>query len=71
MSESSSARRPALPRRLGPWGASALVASNMLGVGAFASTGLLAEQLGDPLLVLAVWVAVAGGFVFQRSFRRL
>jgi hypothetical protein len=43
----------------------------MLGVGAFASTGLLAEQLGDPLLVLAVWVAVAGGFVFQRSFRRL
>ena len=59
----------ALERRLGPWGASALVVSNMLGVGVFASTGLMAAELGDPLSILLVWIlgaglALAGGFCY-------
>ena len=55
-----------LPRRLRVWGAAAFVASNMLGVGIFATSALPAEQLGHPLLALAVWfagaaLAIAGG----------
>ncbi len=59
--------------------ATALVVSNMIGTGIFATTGFLAQDLGRPSLVLAVWlvggvVAIAGclsyaelGINFPRS----
>ena len=39
--------------------ATALVVSNMIGVGIFTSTGFLAGQLGSPQLVLWIWVVGA------------
>jgi basic amino acid/polyamine antiporter, APA family len=39
--------------------ATALVVSNMIGVGIFTSTGFLAGQLGSPKLVLWIWVVGA------------
>jgi APA family basic amino acid/polyamine antiporter len=41
--------------------ATALVVSNMIGVGIFTGTGFLAGQLGSPKLVLGIWVV--GGVV--------
>ena len=54
-----------LRRELTLVSATALVVSNMIGTGIFTTTGYLAGDLGDPSLVLAVWlvgalVAVAG-----------
>src|SRR5256885_11796132 len=48
---------------------SALVVSNMIGTGIFATTGFLAGDLGRPLLVLGIWVigglvALAGCFSY-------
>ncbi len=40
--------------------ATALVVSNMIGVGIFTTTGFLAGDLGDPWLVLAIWLVGAG-----------
>lgn len=48
-----------LLRQLGVVSATALVVSNMIGTGIFATTGFLAGDLGDPLLVLVIWVAGA------------
>lgn len=48
-------------RRLGPASAVALVVASMIGSGIFTTSGLLLEQLGTPLRVLAVWLA--GGVV--------
>lgn len=52
---------PGLVRHLGISSASALVISNMVGTGIFATTGFLAGDLGSPGLVLLVWV-VGGVF---------
>ncbi len=52
---------PALLRRLGLFSATALVISNMVGTGIFTSTGFLAGDLGEPWLVLVIWVV--GGVV--------
>jgi len=51
--------KPALLRQLGVVSATALVVSNMIGVGIFTSTGFLAGQLGSPKLVLWIWVVGA------------
>lgn len=56
-----SAAGPKLRRELTLVSATAIVISNMIGVGIFGSTGFQAGDLGRPSLVLGVWVA--GGVV--------
>ncbi|MGA3201003.1 MAG: amino acid permease [Bryobacteraceae bacterium] len=51
--------RPSLLRQLGVVSATALVVSNMIGVGIFTTTGFLAGDLGTPKLVLSIWVVGA------------
>ena len=77
--KSSPARRPlpdirkkpaTLLRQLGVVSATALVISNMIGTGIFTTTGFLAGDLGDPKLVLVIWVvgalvALAGAFCYS------
>src|SRR5580765_1296848 len=47
--------RPGLLRQLGFVSATALVISNMVGTGIFATTGFMAGQLGDARLILLCW----------------
>ena len=59
-----------LQRRLGLWSAIALVVSNMIGTGIFTTTGFLAGDLGQPSLVLGIWVvgalfAIAGALCYS------
>jgi APA family basic amino acid/polyamine antiporter len=61
---------PGLVRRLGIASATALVVSNMIGVGIFTTTGFLAGDLGDPWLVVGIWfagaaIAVAGALCYS------
>jgi APA family basic amino acid/polyamine antiporter len=42
-------------KRIGVWAAASLVVSNMVGAGIFTTSGFLAENLGSPVLLLAVW----------------
>src|SRR5438093_13380175 len=51
--------KPTLLRQLGFVSATALVISNMIGTVVFASTGYMAGQLGDPVLILILWAAGA------------
>ena len=50
---------PTLQRQLGLGSATALVVSNMIGTGIFTTTGFLAGDLGQPSLVLGIWVVGA------------
>jgi APA family basic amino acid/polyamine antiporter len=64
------ARPATLLRQLGIASATALVISNMIGVGIFGTTGYLARDLGDPKLVLGIWlvgaaVALAGAVCYS------
>lgn len=66
----SAATQPGLLRQLGLYSATAIVISNMIGTGIFTATGFLAGQLGDPKLVLGIWVvgaifALCGAFCFS------
>lgn len=66
----ASASAPALLRRLGLFSATALVVSNMVGTGIFTSTGFLAGDLGQPWLVLVIWlvgavIALAGALSYS------
>ena len=56
--------KPGLLRQLGIISATALVISNMVGVGIFTSTGYLARDLGSPSLVLLIWVVGAIAALF-------
>ncbi len=61
---------PTLQRRLGVWSATALVVSNMIGTGIFTTTGFLAGDLGQPWLVLGIWIvgalfALAGALCYS------
>lgn len=61
---------PGLLRQLGIVSATALVVSNMIGVGIFTTTGFLAGDLGSPGLVISIWVvgaiaALAGAFCYS------
>jgi APA family basic amino acid/polyamine antiporter len=47
--------QPGLERRLTAVSATALVVSNMIGVGIFTTTGFLAGDLGEPSLVIGIW----------------
>src|SRR3989442_14348056 len=64
------ATKPAagLLRQLGFISATALVVSNMVGTGIFATTGFMAGDLGDAKLILAVWLGGAFFWLF-RAFR--
>ncbi len=59
MSASVPTAAPTLQRQLGLGSASALVVSNMIGTGIFTTTGFLAGDLGEPGLVLGIWVVGA------------
>lgn len=59
-----------LLRQLGVSTAAALVVSNMVGTGIFTTSGFLAGQLGDPSLVLGIWLvgalcALTGAFCYS------
>ena len=49
--------RPALTRALGLFPATNIVIANMVGAGIFTTSGLLLKQLGDPLLMIGLWLA--------------
>jgi APA family basic amino acid/polyamine antiporter len=51
--------RVVLLRQLGFFSATALVVSNMVGAGIFATTGYMAGDLGSPQLILLAWAAGA------------
>jgi len=60
----------ALLRQLGVTSATALVISNMVGTGIFTTSGFLAGDLGNPSLVLVIWVvgalfALVGAFCYS------
>ncbi len=64
------ASRPGLLRQLGFYSATALVISNMIGTGIFATTGYMAGDLGSAGLILACWgvgalFAVAGALSYS------
>src|SRR4051794_17221029 len=51
--------RPTLLRQIGFFSATALVISNMVGTGIFATTGFMAADLGSARLILACWTVGA------------
>src|SRR5437870_10005701 len=51
--------RPGLLRQIGFFSATALVISNMVGVGIFGTTGFMAGDLGSARLIIACWTAGA------------
>ena len=57
------ASKPGLLRQLGFFSATALVISNMVGTGIFATTGFMAGDLGSAGLILACW-SVGALFAF-------
>lgn len=62
--------QPRLVRQLGTLSATALVVSNMIGGGIFTTTGFLAGDLGQPSLVIGIWVvgaalALAGALCYS------
>jgi basic amino acid/polyamine antiporter, APA family len=66
----SSTQPQGLLRQIGLLSATALVFSNMIGTGIFTTTGFLAGDLGDPLLVIAIWgvgalIALAGALCYS------
>jgi APA family basic amino acid/polyamine antiporter len=50
-----------LPRKVGFWGASAVMVGVVIGSGIFATPTTIARNLGSPTLILALWVA--GGII--------
>jgi APA family basic amino acid/polyamine antiporter len=59
MTASEKTSRPGLLRQIGFAGATALVISNMIGTGIFATTGFMAGDLGSAQLILGCWVVGA------------
>jgi APA family basic amino acid/polyamine antiporter len=64
------ASRPGLLRQIGFFSATALVISNMVGTGIFATTGFMAGDLGSARLILACWgvgalFALAGAVTYS------
>ena len=62
--------QPSLVRQLSTLSATALVVSNMIGVGIFTTTGFLAGDLGQPSLVIGIWfvgaaLALAGALCYS------
>jgi APA family basic amino acid/polyamine antiporter len=59
MVSASQGSETTLVRRLGFYSATALVVSNMIGTGIFATTGFMAGDLGSAWLILAAWTVGA------------
>ena len=59
MTTTPQTNRPGLLRQIGFFSATALVISNMVGTGIFATTGFMAGDLGSPQLILACWAVGA------------
>ncbi|MDQ6699000.1 MAG: amino acid permease [Acidobacteriota bacterium] len=59
LSKSAAQKPVVLLRQLGFFSATALVVSNMVGTGIFATTGFMAGDLGSARLILLVWFAGA------------
>ena len=62
--------RPALRRGVGVWAAAAVNVANMIGTGVFLKARVMTCNVGDPRLVLAVWLAagllaLAGTFAYS------
>ena len=60
----------ALPRRIGWFTASCVLVSNVVGSGIFTTTGFMARDLGDPGLILSIWligalIALAGALSYS------
>jgi APA family basic amino acid/polyamine antiporter len=60
----------ALPRRIGWFTAGCVLVSNVVGTGVFTTTGFMARDLGDPCLILSVWlvgglIALAGALSYS------
>jgi APA family basic amino acid/polyamine antiporter len=53
--------RPELPRKVGFWGAIAVMVGVVIGSGIFATPTTIAKNLGSPTLILALWVV--GGLI--------
>jgi len=58
-----------LPRKIGFWGASAVMVGIIIGSGIFRTPTTIAKQLGDPWVILALWVvggvlSLFGAFTF-------
>lgn len=47
------------PRRIGGFTAGCVLVSNVIGSGVFTTTGFMARDLGDPGLILAIWLVGA------------
>ncbi len=62
MNRTSSADRaePAGWRQVGWFTATCVLVSNIVGGGIFTTTGFMARDLGDPMLILALWLVGAG-----------
>ncbi|HEU4500666.1 MAG TPA: hypothetical protein VFR82_03370, partial [Nitrospira sp.] len=61
---------------IGWFTASCLLVSNIIGGGIFTTTGLMARELGDPMLILLLWTvgglfAVGGAMVYGELGARL
>ena len=59
-----------LPRRIGWFTAGCVLVSNVVGSGIFTTTGFMARDLGDPGLILSVWlvgglIALAGALSYS------
>lgn len=60
---------PDLPRKVGFWGAIAVMVGVVIGSGIFRTPSAIAQQLGDPYLILLLWligglIALAGALTF-------
>jgi APA family basic amino acid/polyamine antiporter len=53
----TAATRPPLARKLGLFPATNIVVANMVGAGIFTTSGLLMQELGDPGLMVLLWIA--------------
>lgn len=65
-----------IPLRIGWFTASCVLVSNIIGGGIFTTTGIMARDLGDPLLILLLWFmgalfAVGGAMIYGELGSRL
>lgn len=64
------------PLRIGWFTASCVLVSNIIGGGIFTTTGIMARDLGDPLLILLLWLlgalfAIGGAMIYGELGSRL
>lgn len=58
-SRASDIRSAESQRRIGGFTAACVLVSNIIGSGIFTTTGFMARDLGDPVLILALWIVGA------------